>query len=320
MKQPTPPSPGLGLTALGRRSAASLAAILITSASGPGILPALAVDKPRALDERIDGETALPQLAREYAVRQFGPQPRQLPRRRLDLDFAVLLMRSSYTVADDLDFMPMNDFQKKFFLLRQNEWDSYRDKVSRVRQGDLADPNYFDFISYCQYATISAGMRNGKLVFNELIDSNGTSVIVTRDPSIGGNEVLPASHAMRVGEAVLDAVFERYPGLAPEIPAQPTCSALLDGVRAIARVFEYTDYQLTSRLTPTSNGFELSVIAPATLWSQQVLTLRGDIPNDFEAKAIQSYLRRCSVAATYTTRYSGSEVAHNFRWPEGLQL
>jgi len=145
MKLPTP-----GATDLSRRSALRLAAIL--AAAVPSALPALALEQPRAIDERIDGDTALPQLAREYAVRVFGPQPRQLPRRRLDLDFAVLLMRTSYSAADELDFMPIDLFQKRFFLLRQDEWSSYRDKVGRTMQGDLADPNYFDFISYCQYA------------------------------------------------------------------------------------------------------------------------------------------------------------------------
>ena len=47
-----------------------------------------------------------------------NPQPgsrevRALPRARLDQDFAVLLMRSSYAVADELDFMPMDAFQQE---------------------------------------------------------------------------------------------------------------------------------------------------------------------------------------------------------------
>ena len=52
-----------------------------------------------------------------------------LPRRQLDQEFAVLLMRSSYAVADELDFMPMDGFQKEQFIFRQNEWDKYREEV-----------------------------------------------------------------------------------------------------------------------------------------------------------------------------------------------
>lgn len=123
-----------------------------------------------------------------------------------------------------------------------------------------------------------------------------------------------------MGDRVLDAIFERYPGLAPKVPAQSTRHAVLDGVRLLAQVFEFNDYQLASSITPLSDGFALRVVAPATLWSQQVLAQRGDLPNDFDAKAIQAYLRRCSVPATYSTRFSGSEVIHQWRWPRDLQL
>lgn len=39
--------------------------------------------------------------------------------------FAVLMMRSCYDAVDDLNFVPMDKFQKDFFLLRQNEWEKY---------------------------------------------------------------------------------------------------------------------------------------------------------------------------------------------------
>jgi hypothetical protein len=31
-------------------------------------------------------------------------------------------MRSSYAVADELDYTPMDGFQREFFLFRQDEW------------------------------------------------------------------------------------------------------------------------------------------------------------------------------------------------------
>lgn len=34
-------------------------------------------------------------------------------------------------VVDDLDFVPMDEFQKKFFLLRQEEWSEYKDNFPR---------------------------------------------------------------------------------------------------------------------------------------------------------------------------------------------
>jgi len=298
-----------GITSVARRSFA--AHLLASTVLVPAPAPALV--QPRPLDERIDSRTSFAQILREQAVRAAGPRPRSLPRRRIDIDFAVLLMRTSYATADELDFMPMDEFQKRQFLLRQDDWEGYRQPLPPVKQGDISDPNYFDFMSYCQYATIAAGMRDGRVVFEELIDANGTSVVVARDPALPrDNARLPALLSLRVGDKILDAIAERYPGLAPTVELRPSRAALLEGVKALAQVFEYNNYLLSARLEPSERGFQLSAIAPATVWSQQVLSLRGDLANDFEAKAIAAYLRRCAVDASYTTRYEGSEVVHIF--------
>lgn len=47
--------------------------------------------------------------------------------------------------------------QARFWKLRQSELEGYNLLYSplRMRQGDLTDPLYFDFISFSQYATIS---------------------------------------------------------------------------------------------------------------------------------------------------------------------
>lgn len=34
-------------------------------------------------------------------------------------------------VVDELDFVPMDDFQKQFFLLRQGEWLDYKENFPR---------------------------------------------------------------------------------------------------------------------------------------------------------------------------------------------
>lgn len=49
------------------------------------------------------------------------PQPIKFPRRALDSRFAVLLMRSSYEAVDDLDYIPMDRFQKLFWRFRASE-------------------------------------------------------------------------------------------------------------------------------------------------------------------------------------------------------
>jgi len=247
-------------------------------------------------------------------------KPGTLPRRRLEMDFAVLLMRTSYNVADQLDYTPMNDFQREFFLFRQQEWEDYKSFLPNTMQGDLTDPYYFDFISFCQYATIASGMRNGRMLFQELVGAEGSPELVSRDPALADNALLPAAHAQRVGDALLAAICDKYKELSPKVPRDITATALIEGVRGLMDIFEINDYLLQYRLDKLDDGFELALVAPATLWSQQVLGRRQDLANDFEAKVASAFLRRCSVAATYTTTASATEVVHRFRWPRNLAL
>ena len=45
---------------------------------------------------------------RESLEMSLRPKVRALPRRPLQMDFAVMLMRTGYAVTDDLDFIAMN--------------------------------------------------------------------------------------------------------------------------------------------------------------------------------------------------------------------
>ena len=87
--------------------------------------------------------------------------PQLAPRRKLEQDFAVLLMRSSYAAADELDFVAMDVFQKDFFMFRTSEYSDYLDALqgAPMMQGDLRDIKYLDFISFAQHDTISSEVR-----------------------------------------------------------------------------------------------------------------------------------------------------------------
>jgi hypothetical protein len=65
-----------------------------------------------------DGPTYFEWLGRQVELK-LRPQPYQGLRLKIEKELAVLLMRSSYEVADELDFVAMNDFQKDFFTFRQ---------------------------------------------------------------------------------------------------------------------------------------------------------------------------------------------------------
>lgn len=98
------------------------------------------------------------------------PEAVRFPRKPLQLNFAVLLMRSSYDAVDALDFIPMERFevssarrqgpqarahqsspigalgrppkQANFWKLRQSELDPYNNQYAplKFRAGDLTDP------------------------------------------------------------------------------------------------------------------------------------------------------------------------------------
>lgn len=68
---------------------------------------------------------------------------------------------------EGLDDAFQDEFQVKFWKLRQNEWEPYKLQYSplNIRLGDLTDPLYFDFIQYAQYALLSREMPNGRQIF-----------------------------------------------------------------------------------------------------------------------------------------------------------
>ena len=310
MKLPT-------LAAFSRRTLCATLALLATPPPPPA-----SADVPS--DGRLLSSLPLKSRIRGLFESAARPKVRALPRRRLEQPFAVLLMRASYNVADQLDFMPMDEFQKEQFNFRQEEWDAYRQQLS-VQQGDLTDPAYFDFISFVQYATLAQGMRNGRSVFEELVDAEGSSAIVRRDPSLPqSNELLPSAHAERVGERILAWMDENFQNLAPRLPppGRPlTARVLFDGIKQISNIFEINEFALTSSVEPLGDsGIRWTLVAPATLWSGQVLRLRGDLPNDFEVMAATAYLRRAGVPARAETRYEngGTTVVHEFTWPAGF--
>jgi hypothetical protein len=51
------------------------------------------------------------------AQRAFRSKPPKVLRNNLSIDFAVLLMRSSYNALDQLDCVAMDQFQRDFFIL-----------------------------------------------------------------------------------------------------------------------------------------------------------------------------------------------------------
>mmetsp|Transcript_64335 Transcript_64335/g.112217 ORF Transcript_64335/g.112217 Transcript_64335/m.112217 type:complete len:384 (+) Transcript_64335:54-1205(+) len=325
--------PALAFGTLSSRRSLLAAAASILGAGVVAPSPVLAVDllgevrvrqPPPRFTPVPDVRDAFGDNAASKVENYLRPEVRPLLRQRLDQDFAVLLMRSSYSVADELDFMPMDKFQKELFEIRSNEWQIYKDKVN-VMQGDLTDPNYFDFMSFVQYATIANGMRNGVLFFNELIDANGTTQVVSRDTNTipADNKELPRVHSERVGNRILNWLGENTPEQTPQVLKAPVDeNKFLSQLKLLATAFKGYNYMLDYdlKLLPDKGGVSVTLTAPATLWSAQVLDIRGDTPvNDFFAKTTLSWLQQCGISATVNSRVEeGFKIIHDIRWRQKL--
>jgi len=229
------------------------------------------------------------------AERALRPKPPKVLRTRMNLDFAVLLMRSSYNAVDAIDIVPMDQFQRDFFLIRQAEYQYYANALGpgAMQQGDLADPNYFDFISFAQYSTISREINNSYVFFEEQQPvevgegepQQFVKVVVKRDPSLTISD-LARKHTEIVGNAILDKLNEKFgdtPSAIPKIEAgsRPDPNALLASIKQMVNLFIISGFAFDGTATisklgksmndATGTEFSITVTSPATLWSGQSL-------------------------------------------------
>ncbi|KAL2652578.1 hypothetical protein R1flu_020706 [Riccia fluitans] len=227
------------------------------------------------------------------------PEPVQFPRKNLSMKFAVLLMRSAYEAVDDLDFVPMNKFQQKFWKLRQSELEPYtlQYKPLKVKYGDLTDPLYFDFISFSQFATISQEIRNSEVVFQEKVGANGETRTVRRDASLSDNSKLPTAFIKRAGDLIYQRLVEGFEDQsfnAPSpLPEGSSFDTIVVGVRKVLQILVDQGYALKAvvdQVEPSSDAlggkFRVKVDGGATLWGLQTLKLCL-VPSTHPGKARQ---------------------------------
>jgi len=210
-------------------------------------------------------------------------------------------------------FVPMDEFQRAFFLNRQDEWQPYLAAVEGLvpKQGDLQDPSYFDFISFAQYSTLAEEMRNGRLAYRELVGAEGEQVVRERPADVPrDNAALPAEHRRRVGDVIFSWASERYdiaPARAPdEIAAR---------ARELLEVFRIRGFVASTAVQLAQNRdgsatLTCAVGAPATLWSQRVLEGTA-LRNDFEAMAVNALVRQAGATLlSQRTSFSPLDVRH----------
>ncbi|KAF6266753.1 hypothetical protein COO60DRAFT_12124 [Scenedesmus sp. NREL 46B-D3] len=257
------------------------------------------------------------------------PEPIGFPRKQLDTRFAVLLMRSSYDAVDALDFIPRQQFEAKFWKLRQSELEGYNYLYSpiKMRAGDLSDPLYFDFISFSQYATISREMGRPARVFEEYYELCGPAVgddepcesgqkVVMRPPQYADDAQLPTYFFQKTGDLMYDGLLNGFRGEEfggpPPAPAGASIQQLAAGVQQLLSIMVDKGYALKAEVKGvTSSGsssrgggsFSVSIQGSCNLWGVNALAARQSlVVNVHDAMVIDAYLRASGRQAGYELR------------------
>jgi hypothetical protein len=260
--------------------------------------------------------------------RKFRSNPPKIIRSKLEIDFAVLLMRASYNALDQIDCVAMEQFQRDFFLIRQAEYQPYIELLGPgvVQQGMLVDPYYFDFISFAQYATICREIHiDPASVFEEQQPQEVgedqpqkfVPVVIKRDPDIT-NDMLATRHSQLVGKAIIDKLEETFGSTASAIPKIPpgalNVEALLASIGQLTKLFLVNGFAFDGNVSivkEDSSGAELciSLINPATLWSGKALQRRkADPTNCFILKAACELATRSGLkVVSSSVRYDSNQ-------------
>mmetsp|Transcript_21884 Transcript_21884/g.30443 ORF Transcript_21884/g.30443 Transcript_21884/m.30443 type:complete len:323 (+) Transcript_21884:35-1003(+) len=231
------------------------------------------------------------------------PEPVKFPRKRLNQRFAVLLLRSTYETVDALDFIAMDQFQKKFWKLRQSEYEPYTIQYLPIKftQGELSDPLYFDFISFAQHLTISNQIPDSPQVFTEREGADGGERVVRRAQQYQDNTRLPVELGLLAGDLVYQGISQGFQDAVFNGPlpcASPSFDCALAGVKRLAEVFMENGYCIKANVTDieksstTSGTFKVRYEGTATLWSVAALASRRSIvKNGYTANTTSAFLR-----------------------------
>lgn len=213
----------------------------------------------------------------------------------------------------------MDKFQRDFFLIRQAEYKPYSDSLGAgaMQQGDLADPNYFDFISFAQYSTIAREIVKPPLVFEEQQPvevgedqpQKFETVVVKRDPALTNGD-LPIKHTELVGNEILDKLIEKFGGTASALPtieagSRPDANTMLAAIKQMVNLFTVQGFAWEGGASIVDDGkqqsnkdaagtqFSITFTSPATLWSGQSLKAKKAVlMNDFALKTVRVLVSR----------------------------
>ena len=243
------------------------------------------------------------------------PPARKISRQDLAQDFAIMLIRSSYIETVQLEIGPMNQLERDMYLVRTAEYEPYRNLVEAVKQGDLTDPYYFDYMSLVQYLTINRALKNPQTEYDQqepIMEDNGlqssrfNAVHIKRSLP---DDMLVSTHDERVGTAILGYLNDIFGNTSIAIPKfnsedKPSHAQVLQALKQLINLFLVNGFAWEGKaeLVKSNNKsgtFLLTLSNPATLWSAQCLE-KANFPlrNDFLLKTAKQLVTSMGYTVT----------------------
>jgi hypothetical protein len=226
-----------------------------------------------------------------------SPTPILVPRRTLGKDFCVSLLRSGYETCDELNFYPMDTWQRDFWLTRRAQWEPYTLQLEplKITQGELSSPYYFDFIAAMQMEAISNAMNHPKETFREFCGEECEEEFryVIRDPLYKDDSQLPQYFGALLGKRI----YEKLRAIEDPIPIDDVPSTSSDAgliAQTVADYFNRCGYDLKNEIQESQGGgLVVKSYGTATLWALKYLTARrAKVLPLYDAAVIQYLLKK----------------------------
>lgn len=249
--------------------------------------------------------------------RRSLPKPRPIFRPVLNRDFAVLLMRSSYSTLDNFDIVGMDQFQRDFFLIRAQGYEEYS-RLAPNSQGELSDPSYFDYISFAQYTTIARCLSKPSKIITEeqpILPGDadfdeGSNVtqfrraVLPMRADLEGKDLFEA-HSRAVGETILTFFEDTYGGTQGAIPDGPL---IIDAVKQLCRLFTIQGYAVSAVASQSGDTVSVDWEGSCVDWGLDCFQSER-FDNDFLTKTIESLFLKRGVKFRRAKRRS-----HHLEW------
>ena len=249
----------------------------------------------------------------------------------LALPLAVALLRSTYNAIDELDVYPMDQFQIAMWKTRQRSYEAYRRLIDPLlmKQGDLTNALYFDYMSFAQFSALNAilNKENGRpdMEFEEKLGFDGEVKKVTRDEKFATHkEIIPAM-AFLIGRNIYNYLkygfdlteSEPFEGPVPDFIQQGNANseAIKSAVDTMMKVF--LNYGFCSEFSTSFGEDEgrlvVKLAGPAMLWSIGALEAEGcRIVNDYIGYVLSYFLKMSGIKSQRTYAQNDKAMVYIF--------